>query len=246
MKIFKILLTFVVLQSSNIYAYNFHHNKGTASNESLENNTSVLLGCSDSRSPLYTSKMLQPRQHNAVETTPAPTQQEIWKDIPGYEGLYKVSNLGNIKSLKRLFLHQGKRLLQINERILKPLVYKKGYPMVGIFKDGVTKKAYIHRLVAQTFIPNPENKQQVNHKDGNKQNNTASNLEWCTQSENIQHAFKTGLNKSGEEHPFSKLTELSVLEIRSSTLNQRELSEAYGVQQSLISSIKMRKIWKNI
>lgn len=108
--------------------------------------------------------------------------QETWKDIKGYEGLYQVSNLGRVKGLKR-------------NKILKPGKDKDGYLYVTLYNMYKLKGQKVHRLVAQTFILNPENKPQVNHIDGNKQNNIVNNLEWCTRLENIEHAWKTGLMK---------------------------------------------------
>lgn len=108
--------------------------------------------------------------------------QEIWKDIKEYEGLYQISNLGNVKSLKR-------------NKLLKPIKDKDGYLCVTLYKMCKLKEKKVHRLVAQTFILNPENKPQVNHIDGNKQNNVVNNLEWCTRLENIEHAWKIGLMK---------------------------------------------------
>jgi len=112
---------------------------------------------------------------------------EIWKDIIGFEGLYQVSQKGNIKSLN----YAG----GLNSQNLKPGIGTTKYYLVSLVKDkkGNTKK--VHRLVGIAFIPNPDNKPFINHIDGNKLNNHVSNLEWCTQSENCKHAFNTGLNK---------------------------------------------------
>lgn len=107
-------------------------------------------------------------------------KEEIWKDIPEYEGLYQVSNLGRIKSLPR---KNNKRI--INKEIIK--VFTKlpnGYLKVGLSKNGKTKYYFVHRLVAEVFIPNLENKPCVNHKDCNRKNNDVSNLEWVTHKEN--------------------------------------------------------------
>lgn len=101
---------------------------------------------------------------------------EIWKDVKGYEGLYQVSNLGRVKSF-------------YTNRILKPGTDKDGYLRVDLCKDKKPKHFHIHRLVAETFLPNPENKPCVNHKLGKKQDNRATELEWCTYSENEIHSF---------------------------------------------------------
>ena len=106
--------------------------------------------------------------------------EEIWKPIKDYEGLYEVSNLGRVKSLKR-FHHQ-------REQILKNKLTKDGYYEIALLKNSKYKYIRIHRIVAQTFIPNEMNKKEVNHKDGNKLNNCVDNLEWCTSSENQKHA----------------------------------------------------------
>ena len=112
---------------------------------------------------------------------------EIWKDIAGYAGIYQVSNMGNVRSLRRedIKCKQGYRAL--NGRQLRPAQDKKGYLMVSLNKNGQSKTRRVHRLVAETFIANPDKLPQVNHKDENKCNNNIDNLEWCTPSYNTNY-----------------------------------------------------------
>lgn len=112
---------------------------------------------------------------------------EIWKDIPNYEGMYQASNLGQIRSLRR----NGTL-----GRILKGEIDDSGYIKVALSKNNKIKKYKIHRLVAQTFIPNLNDLPQINHKDGNKKNNCINNLEWCTASYNTRHSYINNLNKT--------------------------------------------------
>jgi hypothetical protein len=109
--------------------------------------------------------------------------QEIFKDIPNFEGRYQISNFGKVKSI--YFSH----------RIIKNTISKQGYYYVRLFVNNKKSKFFIHRLIANAFIPNPENKPQVNHIDGNKLNFNLNNLEWCTGFENMQHAHKNNLIK---------------------------------------------------
>ena len=115
--------------------------------------------------------------------------REEWKDVKSYEGYYMVSNLGNVKSLN--YKHTGK------EKILKPSKNRCGYLKVGLCKDGKRKNYYVHRLVAAVFCANPLNYNVVNHKDENKLNNNANNLEWCTQKYNSNYG--TGTEKIAEK-----------------------------------------------
>lgn len=115
--------------------------------------------------------------------------KEIYKDIPNYKNLYQVSNLGNVKSLPKGD-GNGNR-----ERLLKLEVCAKNhtsYHRVTLSKGGIVKRFLVHQLVAQAFIPNPDNKPLVNHIDNNGQNNTTSNLVWCTHAENMQHSSIQG------------------------------------------------------
>lgn len=114
---------------------------------------------------------------------------EIWADVNGYEGLYMVSNFGNVMSLRRT-VRQGKygKSREVEERILKPHDNGNGYLLVFLTQGCKKKNFYIHRLVAEHFVPNTTDGEYVNHKDFNKYNNRADNLEWCTQRENIRHS----------------------------------------------------------
>lgn len=107
--------------------------------------------------------------------------KEEWREIPGYYGVYEVSNLGEVRNTLT-----GKHLSKaIHERYIKAYLYK----------DRVRKCYMLHRLVAEAFVQNPDNKPQVNHIDGNRYNNRSDNLEWCTQAENIKHSFVIGLRE---------------------------------------------------
>lgn len=141
----------------------------------------------------------------------------MWKEIPNCDGLYLANEKGQIKSKDRPRRHfsikEDNCFYNRKGIILKPVLDISGYYRVTItFKNRKQKVFPVHRLIAQTFIPNPENKPQVNHKDGNKTNNNVENLEWVTVQENIVHAFENGLNKgskpwlgkTGAEHNKSK------------------------------------------
>jgi hypothetical protein len=125
--------------------------------------------------------------------------EEIWKPIKGYEELYQVSNFGRIKRNFReyiLFNNLTKRMNKrvVNEKIIKGTI-NKGYKRICLTKNKKEKNLHVHRLVAQAFIPNPQNKPFINHIDGNKQNNCVTNLEWCDYDENNNHAYENGLRQ---------------------------------------------------
>ena len=119
---------------------------------------------------------------------------EQWKPIKGYEGLYEVSNLGNVKSLSRM-KGKGNVCYKAQELILKTGLTN-GYRTLTLWKNGIRWCIKSARLVALTFIPNPENKRTINHINGIKTDDRLVNLEWATDSENIKHAFRTGLKNN--------------------------------------------------
>lgn len=161
---------------------------------------------------------------------------EIWKDIKGYEGIYKISSLGRVKSLQRIVENYGfQKKALLKERILKPSM-DRYYYMVRLRKNGESKQFKIHRLLALHFIDNPDSKPHINHIDGNKKNNSLSNLEWCTASENMQHAYDNGLKKKmyGRNNGASKL----VLNLESGIYYEscKNASIAYGIKHTTLKS----------
>ena len=134
---------------------------------------------------------------------------ENWKDIPGFEGLYQVSNEGQIKALKRkMFLPQNGGWIDRKEMILKPYLRgirkgREGYLVVKLYKENNKYYLAVHRAVAMAFIPNPKNKPQINHINNQRTDNNVNNLKWVTQSENMRHDYKTGIRNMSilEKHP---------------------------------------------
>lgn len=168
-------------------------------------------------------------------------------DIKGWEGLYSITKSGKVWSWprERHDMSGGKG------KWIKSHLDGCGYPFVALTRNNKTIQPKVHRLVAINFIPNPLNKPQVNHIDGNKENNNDWNLEWATPEENIQHSFKLGLsNQQGEKNSCSKLTNEDVLKIRelgdSKTIKGREIARLYKVCPSVITNIVKRKRWKHI
>jgi len=175
-------------------------------------------------------------------------QIEIWKDVAGYEGYYQVSNWGRVKSLERWVPHKRRGKDFVRERILKQWINR--YCFVVLSLNGKQTSKTVHRLVAEAFIPNPENKPEVNHKGKvpDKTDNRVWMLEWATKKENTDHALENNLKPKGQNHGIAKLTEKQVLEIRhigkSETL--AKLAEKYGVQCACIDKILKRRTWNHI
>ena len=181
---------------------------------------------------------------------------EEWKPIIDYENLYMISNLGRVKKLENQVTQKDLKgniyTRTFPEKILKERNNKTDYITVGLNTNNTSKTFRIHRLVAIHFIPNPENKPEVNHINGIKSDNRLENLEWCTSAENSKHALETELTKIqyGSETTNSKLTEKEVLEIRklkeTTNMTSTEIGKLFGVNQPAISKIIHRKTWKHI
>lgn len=118
---------------------------------------------------------------------------EIWSDVLGYEGLYQVSNLGKVKSMRRVVKRTSSSTRIVPELILAISIQSRGYPVVTLAKEGENKMRRVSRLVAIAHVPNPDNLPEVNHDDGIKINCAASNLSWMDRSGNLKHAYRTGL-----------------------------------------------------
>ena len=161
-----------------------------------------------------------------------------WRDIKEFEGIYQISNNGSVKSLERI----NSRGYILKEKTLNSNINSWGYKVITLHKNCFRKTVLVHRLVAEAFIPNLYKKAQVNHKSGNKLDNYVDNLEWCTGSENMIHAYKTGLRKLpiGELNPNAKLSFLEKKEIKklkSEGLKIRDISIMYRVSKSEIYNI---------
>lgn len=166
---------------------------------------------------------------------------EEWRDIKGYEGHYQISNYGRVKSS-----YMGK------VKIVKPDLSTVGYLGIGLYKKGTYRRAKIHRLVAEAFILNPENKKTVDHIFNNKFDNYFENLRWATQAENNQYAYDTGAKKTGEESYQAKLTNEQVRYCRAvynpfdKNFNAKALAKLFGVKKSVIYNLANFKTYKNV
>jgi hypothetical protein len=165
---------------------------------------------------------------------------EVWKDVKDYVGIYKVSNYGRVKSFHKK-----------EPRIIKPGKDKDGYLQFCLSMNGNKLMRKVHRKVAETFIHNIDNKKCVNHINGIKDDNRVENLEWCTNSENMQHAKRSGLiNQTGSNSVKAKLTLNDVDMIRKlykeNKIYQKELAKIYNVSQSNISKIILCKSWREV
>ena len=164
---------------------------------------------------------------------------EIWKDIKGYEGLYQISNHGRVRSLDRV-VYQKNKSGGLSKHIYKGQILKSrenrnGYYTIGLTKDRYQKHFSVHRLVGEHFLEGRENKNYINHIDCDKSNNHASNLEWCSQSENIQYAYDIGTKRPPHMRRVGQYDDngnlISIWE------SESEAGRALGIQQSNIYKV---------
>jgi len=178
---------------------------------------------------------------DSILNTPT-LQDEIWKPVIGYEGIYEVSRSGLVRALQAVRQHKP-------GRILKPKTTNMGYLEVGLYKDRKRHWYLIHRLVAVAFLPpQPTPKHEVNHINSNRADARAENLEWVTKSENAKHGLKYGnRNNHGEYHSRAKLTWEQVREIRvlfSTDLSDQSIGEVFHVSRGAIKEIRRGANWK--
>lgn len=165
---------------------------------------------------------------------------EEWKRVIGYEGAYEVSDLGHIRNCREVkFGPKGDFLRPQKAGNLK-------YYIVNLHANGHSKVQLIHRIVAQAFLGSCPDGYEVNHKDGHKFNNAASNLEYITHQENARHAAAHGLTLKGERNPTSKLTEEAVKSIRQSQETTKALADKFYVSRGLIESVIAGRTWKHL
>lgn len=178
--------------------------------------------------------------------------EEDWKEIKGYEGKYLISSLGRVYILERKIKDSKGRFRSLKGKIAKQATSLNGYKFVGLTSNNVRKIHYIHRLVSEHFIEREKNKEWVNHIDGDKTNNNIDNLEWCTPSENIKHAYDNNLNVhfKGVSFPLSKLDDDKVKEIRisysSNRKNRKQLADKYNVSAGTIAKVVNNETWKHV
>lgn len=174
---------------------------------------------------------------------------EVWKAIKKFDELYQVSNLGRVKSIDR-YVKGSRDGVQFKPGVeLTQKISNNGYARVHIRCGKINSYPLVHRLVAEAFLENPDNLPQINHRDGNKLNNSVDNLEWCTAQYNVRHGLRNHLIPSGEDSHRAKLTWEKVCDIKaeyvrgSSEFGLIALAKKYGISKSMVSLIVRNEKW---
>lgn len=171
-----------------------------------------------------------------------------WRDIDGYEGFYQVSNTGLVRSIPKAYTGPKNSLRYTKGGILKGKENSTGYLRVHLYnKEHVGKDFFVHRLVANAFLPNPNNLPCVNHKNSIRKDNAQDNLEWCTNSENQIHAHEIGFQLIGGNKPASKLTANDVIKIKQMLITKKsyaKIAKIFNVSSQVIFQINNGLTWK--
>lgn len=159
----------------------------------------------------------------------------MWKKIKGYEGLYEINEAGQVKSIRRIQIRSNGSPIIISEKIKKPYLNKSGYVTIALIKNNTTANRYLHRLIAEAFVPNPKRLNVVNHKNGIKSDNRIANLEWCTSSHNNLHAIHTRLRKPAKAC-ITEADALKISEMRIQGLTYEEIGAILNIPKYSIGS----------
>lgn len=185
--------------------------------------------------------------------------KECWRDITDYEGMYQISNSGNVRGLDRTIVTRLGVKQKIKGMVMKQALNHKGYPIIYLSAKNKCKTMSVHRIVAKAFIDNSNKYPEVNHIDGNKENNNVENLEWCTPSQNCLHAHATGLRTSKHMKRLRKLTFPQVemmremwthslntqcTQKRGKPFSQRWLGKCFGIDKQTVEAIVTYKTYK--
>lgn len=208
---------------------------------------STLIGCGVATPRQF---LFSPQKSDiTMQTENQQTEVELWRPVLGYEGIFEVSSLGQVKRLPGQVKWNGSVFQKLPAKNCKIQVNVKGYCVISLMQ----KHQYLHRVVAMAFVEGrTELTTDVNHIDGNKMNNAASNLEWCNRKHNINHSFDHGLHKQGEDHKSAKLTKEIVIQIlktaKDTGLGKKNLHKLYfpNVSPSSIQQIIENRNWKSI
>lgn len=171
-------------------------------------------------------------------------KKEIWLWAKGYKGYYRISTKGRVRSVSRFVKCRSGALRKLSGRIRLPGPAGNGYLGVSLSKKGKIKTELLHRLVAVAFVPNPNNLPEVNHKDTNKKNCAADNLEWVSQKGNSEHAVEYNLVAFGTRIKNAKLDDSKARKIFLSSGIQRKIAADHNVSVMTVSLIKRKKIWR--
>lgn len=176
----------------------------------------------------------------------------IWKSVVGFEGLYEVSSCGVVRSVPRIINYADGRKYTYPSKVLSHNINKTNSAhLVHLYKNSKRTAKTVHRLVMEAHCPNTDySKAEINHKDGNRNNNTVDNLEWCSRLENMQHGFSTGLiNNTGSNHGNSIYNEAQIAHVKrllNSGLSASHVAILSGVKKGTVEQVRQGKQWKHV